>query len=135
MVRGRERSPDILDREMYHEDCNGQVQAARNPGGTWVVFEDLPEATYEALWTRNGHKLVFPYGVGISTYRKNKPPVAEPPAGCPKRTDVMTIGELLLHRHSPNYSKLRAMSGNNRLCLCLMREAENWRERGTEPTW
>jgi hypothetical protein len=75
---------DILDREMYHEDCNGRVQAARNPGGTWVVFEDLPEATYEALWARDGHKLVFPYGVGFDYDIVNKPPVAEPPLGVPE---------------------------------------------------
>ncbi len=75
---------DILDREMYHEDCNGRVQAARNPGGTWVVFEDLPEATCEALWKRDGRKLVFPYGVGFDYDIVNKPPVAEPPLGVPE---------------------------------------------------
>ena len=74
---------DILD-EMYYEDCVGRVRAARNPGGVWVAFQDLPEATYEALWKRDGHKLVFPYGVGCDYDIVNKPPVAEPPPGVPE---------------------------------------------------
>jgi hypothetical protein len=57
---------DILDEE-YHENCYGRVRAARNPGRKWVVFHDLPEATYEALWKRDGRKLVFPYGVASTT--------------------------------------------------------------------
>ena len=75
---------DILDREMYNENCYGRVRAARNPGGKWVAFEDLPEATREALWKRDGHKLVFPYGLGFDYDIINKPPVAEPPLGVPE---------------------------------------------------
>jgi len=70
---------DILDQEMFHEHCYGRVRAARNAGGQWVVLEDLPEATHKALWKRDGHKLVFPYGLGFDYDIVNKPPVAEPP--------------------------------------------------------
>ena len=68
----------ILDQEMFDEHCYGRVQTARNPGGEWVAFDDLPETTYEALSKREGHKLVFPYGVGHDYEIVNKPPVAEP---------------------------------------------------------
>jgi hypothetical protein len=76
---------DILDPEKYHEDCCGRVQAARNPGGEWIVFHDLPGATEKALRKRDGHKRVFPYGVGFDHDIVNKPPVAEhdAPLGVP----------------------------------------------------
>src|SRR6476659_10892268 len=76
---------DILDQQIYNEDCYGRVRAARNPGGKWVAFEDLPEATCEALWQRDGRKLVFPYGVGFDYVMVQKPPVAEhdAPLGVP----------------------------------------------------
>jgi hypothetical protein len=53
---------DILG-ERYHE---GQVEReyfARNPGGEWVLFEDLTEATRNLLWQRDGRRLVFPFGL------------------------------------------------------------------------
>jgi hypothetical protein len=76
---------DILDPEEYHEGQVGRVQAARNPGGEWIVFHDLPGATEKALRKRDGHKLVFPYGVGFDHDIVNKPPVAEhdAPLGVP----------------------------------------------------
>ena len=61
------------------------------------------------LSSRDERKPVVPYGVGFDYDIVNKPPVAEPPLGVPE-TDVLTIGELLLHRHSPNFSTQRAMS-------------------------
>jgi hypothetical protein len=64
---------DILDRS-YHDDCLGRVQAARNPGEVWVVLEDLPAATARALWSRDKHKLVFPYGVLHEYEVINEPP-------------------------------------------------------------
>jgi hypothetical protein len=53
---------DILD-ERYHEGQSGREYFARNPGGEWVRFSDLPEATRKALWERDRRKLVFPYGL------------------------------------------------------------------------
>ena len=53
---------DILD-ERYHEGQSGREYFARNLGGEWVLFEDLPEATRKALWERDGRKLVFPCGL------------------------------------------------------------------------
>jgi len=64
---------DILDEE-YHEGQYGRERFARNPGGVWVDFNDLPEATHKALWRRDGHKLVFPYGLGGDYDVINKPP-------------------------------------------------------------
>jgi hypothetical protein len=72
---------DILDPKKYNENCCGRVRAARNPGGQWVAFEDLPEATCEALWKRDGRKLVFPYGLRFDHDIVNKPAAAEPPLG------------------------------------------------------
>jgi len=85
---------DILDEE-YHEGQYGRERFARNPGGVWVDFNDLPEATHEALWQRDGHKLVYPYGLDDDCDRINKPPCrTKHSAKWP--TDVMTIGEFLL---------------------------------------
>ena len=64
---------DILDEE-YHEGQWGREQFARNPGGPWVDFDDLPDVTREALWQRDGHKLVFPYGLDGDYDVINKPP-------------------------------------------------------------
>ena len=52
----------ILDAER-HEGQVGRERFARNPGGEWVDFNDLPEATRKALWARDERKLMFPYGL------------------------------------------------------------------------
>jgi hypothetical protein len=64
----------ILD-EKYHEGQSGREYFARNPGGVWVDFNDLPEATRKALWQRDGHKLMFPYGLNPGDDIINKPPL------------------------------------------------------------
>jgi hypothetical protein len=69
----------ILNREMYHEECVQREQFARNPGASnydWVDFNDLPETTRKALWERDGHKLVFPYGLHPGDDLINHPPEA-----------------------------------------------------------
>jgi hypothetical protein len=69
----------ILDREMYHEGQGGRERFARNPGASyydWVHFRDLPKATREALWERDGHKLVFPYGLHPGDDLINYPPAS-----------------------------------------------------------
>ena len=63
---------DILD-ERYHEGQSGREYFARNLGGEWVLFEDLPEATRKALWERDGRKLVFPCGLDHGDDIVNKP--------------------------------------------------------------
>jgi hypothetical protein len=65
---------DILD-ERHHEGQSGREYFARNPGGEWVHFEDLPEATHKALWQRDRRKLVFPSGLHPGDDIINKPPV------------------------------------------------------------
>jgi uncharacterized protein DUF3631 len=48
------------------EDCScvGREYFARRPGSdVWVHFDDLPDATREALWNRNRRKLAFPAGL------------------------------------------------------------------------
>jgi hypothetical protein len=67
---------DILDPEKYHEGQVGREHFARNPGGDWVGFNDLPEATRKALWERDGHKLVFPYGLHPGYDLINYPPAS-----------------------------------------------------------
>ena len=62
----------ILD-ERYQEGQSGREYFARNPGGEWVHFHDLPEATREALWERDKRKLTFPYGLNPSDDIINKP--------------------------------------------------------------
>ena len=66
---------DILD-ERYHEGRSGREYFARNLGGEWVLFEDLPEATGKAVWERDKRKLVFPYGLhpGDDIMNKTPPP-------------------------------------------------------------
>jgi hypothetical protein len=42
----------------------GREYFARAPGtSVWVSFEDLPEATRDALWNRHASKLAFPAGL------------------------------------------------------------------------
>jgi hypothetical protein len=41
----------ILDKK-HHEGCVSDEYFARNPGGEWVNFCDLPEATAKALWPK-----------------------------------------------------------------------------------
>ena len=48
---------DILD-ESYHVGRRVREYFARHPGGDWVHFGDLPDATDDALWERDGHMLV-----------------------------------------------------------------------------
>jgi hypothetical protein len=69
----------ILD-EKYHYGCIGREQFARHPGASnsdWVNFDELPEATREALWKRDGRKLSFPYGLNPEDDVINYPPKAE----------------------------------------------------------
>jgi hypothetical protein len=65
---------DVLD-ERHHEGQTGREYFARNPGGEWVHFHDLPEATHKALWERDKRKLVFPYGLNPGDDTINKPPL------------------------------------------------------------
>ena len=48
---------DILD-ESHHVERRVREYFARNPGGDWVHFGDLPNATDDALWERDRRKLV-----------------------------------------------------------------------------
>jgi hypothetical protein len=47
---------DLADPFGLHPDrpaeCIGKVWFARSPDGVWVLFDDLPRATREALWAR-----------------------------------------------------------------------------------
>ena len=45
----------------YHDGYNGRLHFARNPGGEWIVFHDLPDATNDALWERDWQKFVEPF--------------------------------------------------------------------------
>lgn len=43
---------------------SGRAYWARSPGSKiWVLFDDLPEATVKALWTRDKRELAFPAGL------------------------------------------------------------------------
>ena len=70
----------ILNRT-YHEGCIGRERFARRPDATsqddWVDFNDLPEATREALWKRDGRKLSFPYCLHKEDDILNYPPAKE----------------------------------------------------------
>lgn len=57
-----------------HEGQVGREHFARNPGGEWVHFRDLPKATRKALWARDQRKLTFPYGLHPDHDIINKPP-------------------------------------------------------------
>jgi hypothetical protein len=48
--------------EEFHQI--GREHFARSPGSdVWVSFDDLPDATREALWKRDSRKLAFPAGL------------------------------------------------------------------------
>jgi hypothetical protein len=47
--------PNLPD-ECY---CVGRVYFARRPGGIWVCFYDLPEATRQKLWEKHHRELAF----------------------------------------------------------------------------
>jgi hypothetical protein len=67
----------ILDRETFHVGSVGREQFARHPGASkndWIDFNDLPEATRNALWERDEHKLLFPYGLHPDDDLINYPP-------------------------------------------------------------
>ena len=74
----------ILD-EHHHAGCIGRERFARNPGGEWVHFGDLPEATCKALWKRDGRKLVFPYGLHPDDDVVNCPPAVNGKSGVPEK--------------------------------------------------
>ena len=57
----------------FHEDCVGREHFARNPGGEWVHFHDLPAKTAKKLWKRDKRKLTFPYGLHPDHDIINKP--------------------------------------------------------------
>jgi hypothetical protein len=61
---------ETLDPYGIHPDlpveCHqiGREYFARTPGSKlWVHFDDLPEATGEALWAKHKNKLAFPAGL------------------------------------------------------------------------
>ena len=74
--------PDINDPywllgEKHHDGCYGRTYFARNPGAgpdDWVHFNDLPEATCDALWERDRRRLAFPYGLHPDDDIINYPP-------------------------------------------------------------
>jgi hypothetical protein len=69
----------ILD-EKFHYGCVGRERFARHPGASnsdWVNFEELPEATRDALWKRDGRKLSFPYGLNPEDDIINYPPKSD----------------------------------------------------------
>jgi hypothetical protein len=66
---------DILP-EVFHIGSSGRVRFARDPGGEWVEFGQLPAQTAKALWKRDGRKLSFPYGLNPDDDVINHPPAA-----------------------------------------------------------
>jgi len=67
----------ICDEKMHCGQV-GRERFARHPGASWrdwVSFHDLPEATRNALWQRDGRKLVFPYGLNLEDDVINRPSV------------------------------------------------------------
>jgi hypothetical protein len=76
----------ILD-PVFHLGQVGREHFARNPGGDWVHFNDLPEATGKALWERDGRKLVFPHGLHPDDDVINHPPADGSRQG-PSKTDA-----------------------------------------------
>jgi len=49
-------------------DCVGREYFARAPGSdVWVSFDDLPDATREALWEKYDSKLAFPAGLPLAS--------------------------------------------------------------------
>jgi len=49
----------ILDREKFHEGYVDRAMFARNPGGEWVDFSNLPAATINAICERDKRLPVF----------------------------------------------------------------------------
>jgi len=45
----------------------GRAYFAHSPGGVWIEFRDLPEATQTILWEKHKSKLAFPAGLFGST--------------------------------------------------------------------
>ncbi len=69
---------DVFDPyDILPDECRsgtiGREEFARNPGGDWLCFEDLPDTTQKALWQRDGAKLQFPYGLNPGDDLINKP--------------------------------------------------------------
>ena len=77
---------DILDPK-HHWGGVGREHFARNPGGDWVDFNDLPEPTRKALWERDERKLVFPYGLHPDGDAINHPPADSSHQG-PSKSDA-----------------------------------------------
>jgi hypothetical protein len=68
--------------QKFHIGQVGREHFARNAGAKndeWVHFGDLPEATGRALWERDQHKLVFPYGLHPGDDLINYPPEEKRP--------------------------------------------------------
>jgi hypothetical protein len=50
-------------------DCIGRIYFARSPNSDiWVEFNDLPDATQEALWQRHQRNLAFPAGLQFAPH-------------------------------------------------------------------
>src|SRR5262249_38707787 len=62
---GQPMDPYGIDPDLQEEyDGIGRVYFARSPGSdVWVSFNDLPEATSDALWKKHRSKLAFPAGL------------------------------------------------------------------------
>jgi hypothetical protein len=53
----------VLNLGPDEEDNVGRNYFARSPGGVWVLFNDLPDATRDALWKKHESDLAFPAGL------------------------------------------------------------------------
>ena len=42
----------VYDLTREEDQCVGRNYFARAPGSVWVLFDDLPQATYDRLWAR-----------------------------------------------------------------------------------
>jgi hypothetical protein len=60
---GAQSDPYDILVEKYDEAQIGREYFARKPGEEWIHFKDLPEATRKVLWERDGHKLVWRFGM------------------------------------------------------------------------
>lgn len=75
-IRSSKNNPFL--KQLLHCGQVGRERFARHPGASWrdwVSFRDLPEATRNALWQRDGRKLVFPYGLNLEDDVINRPSV------------------------------------------------------------
>ena len=64
-VYGQTLDPYGVDPDLP-EECRqiGRNYFARSPGSDiWVCFDDLPDATRDALWAKHKSKLAFPAGL------------------------------------------------------------------------